>query len=53
MGERPKYEQRIPVKGTAATFQCILISPNGNISVEVAVAAGGSVDLCGSYLADG
>ncbi len=53
MGERPKYEQRIPVKGTGGTFQCILVSPNGNISVEVAVAAGGSVDLCGSYLADG
>ncbi len=52
-GLRPRYQQRLPVKGTGGTFQSILFDPGGNVSVEVAVAAGGFVDLSGSFLADG
>lgn len=53
LGERPASSYVTVVQGTATTYQALLISPNGNISVEVAVAAGGTVWLSGSFLADG
>lgn len=52
-GFRSKYQQRIPVKGNGATYQSLALDQSGNLSVEVAIAAGGFVDLYGSWLADG
>lgn len=52
-GERPTSFQLIVVQGTAVTYQAILINPNGNVTNEAGIAAGGTIWLGGSFLADG
>src|SRR5258706_752558 len=51
-GFRPKETQRKAVEGNGATAQFISISPAGVCTVEVAVCAGGSLDIDFSFLAE-
>jgi hypothetical protein len=51
-GYRPAEVQRKAVEGDAATAQFISISPTGAVTVEVAIGAGGSLDIDFSFLAE-
>jgi hypothetical protein len=51
-GLRPKETQRFPVRGNAASYQSVTISPTGVVTVDVAIGAGGSVDFGFSFLAE-
>ena len=53
IGFRPRYLMRFVVRGDAATFQSVTISPTGAVVAELAIGAGGSLDLGGiSFLAE-
>jgi hypothetical protein len=52
MGLRPKGIQRIPVRGTTATFQSVVIGTDGSVTFEVTIAAGGTIDLAFAFLAE-
>lgn len=51
-GLRPGAVVHFAVKGTAGTVQFISVSPNGDAAIEVAVAAGGFVDVYFAFLAE-
>ena len=51
-GLRPAETQRFAVTGTAATFQSVSITASGAMSVELAVAAGGTCDLAINFRAE-
>lgn len=53
VGYRPAETLHFAVKGTAGTVQFISVAPSGDCAVEVAVAAGGFVDVSFSFLAEG
>jgi hypothetical protein len=51
-GARPKETQRKSVEGNGGTAQFISIAPTGVCTVELAIAAGGTVDFDFSLLAE-
>ncbi len=52
MGYRPRKAIHFAVKGNLATAQFFNVEANGNVSVEVAVAANGFTDFYFSFLAE-
>jgi hypothetical protein len=52
LGCRPKEPQRLSVRGNAGAVQAIVIGIDGTLKLDVAVAAGGTVDLGFSFLAE-
>ena len=51
-GYRPKEPQSFPVRGNGATFQSLTVAVNGSVSIDVLIAAGGTVDLAFTFLAE-
>lgn len=51
-GNRPKEPQRLSVRGNAGAAQAIIVGTDGTLTLDVAVAAGGTVDLAFSFLAE-
>jgi len=51
-GARPKFICRKAVEGTGATVQFLGVAPNGNVTVDVVVAAGGNLSVDFSILAE-
>ncbi len=51
-GYRPRETQRFVVRGTAGVFQFVTVAPTGLVSVGLLVAAGGTVDLAFTFLAE-
>jgi hypothetical protein len=51
-GYRPAEAQSFPVRGNAATYQSLTVSLTGAVSVDVAIAAGGTVDFTISFLVE-
>lgn len=48
---RPLEPQSFPVRGNAATYQSLSVASDGTVSIDVAIAAGGTVDLTFGFLA--
>lgn len=51
-GCRPKETQRRPVRGNGVTYQSVTIAPTGVVTCDVAIGAGGTIDLGFSFLAE-
>ena len=51
-GQRPKETQRFAVRGNTATAQFLKLLPTGALSHDIVIAAGGTLSLSISYLAE-
>lgn len=52
MGYRPRETLRLAVVGNGFTFQAVRVTPSGDVINEVAIAAGGSIDLNFTFLVE-
>lgn len=51
-GYRPSEPQRVPVRGNGASYQSLTIAPTGDVSIDVVIAAAGTVDLAFTFLTE-